>query len=68
MDGLRSPLTIRRDAGAPEYQGEVNPDPAKYQNNELTWYKTLTFLWRKWRNKRQSINPQLSSSLFGSDL
>ena len=33
MDWLRSPLTIRRDPGAPEYQGEVNPDPAKYQNN-----------------------------------
>ena len=29
-DGLRSPLTISRDPGAPEYQGEDNPDPAKY--------------------------------------
>lgn len=29
-DGLRSPLTITRDPGTPEYQGEDNPDPAKY--------------------------------------
>ena len=29
-DGLRSPMTIGRDPGTPEYQGEANPDPAKY--------------------------------------
>jgi len=29
-DGLRSPLTVSRDPGTPEYQGESNPDPAKY--------------------------------------
>ena len=29
-DGLRSPLTGTRDPGTPEYQGEANPDPAKY--------------------------------------
>ena len=31
-DGLRSPLTVQRDRGAPEYMGESNPDPAKYSN------------------------------------
>ena len=29
-DGLRSPLTVTRDPGTPAYQGEANPDPAKY--------------------------------------
>jgi len=29
-DGLRSPLTCTRDPETPEYQGEENPDPAKY--------------------------------------
>ena len=29
-DGLRSPLTISRDPGTPEYKGEENPDTAKY--------------------------------------
>ena len=29
-DGLRSPLTISRDPGTPEYQGEDNPNPTKY--------------------------------------
>merc|ERR1711871_392567 len=29
-DGLRSPLTVTRDPGTPEYQGEPNPDPSKY--------------------------------------
>jgi carbonyl reductase 1 len=29
-DGLRSPLTVTRDPGMPEYQGEKNPDPKKY--------------------------------------
>jgi len=29
-DGLRSPLTVTRDPGTPEYQGEENPDAAKY--------------------------------------
>lgn len=29
-DGLRSPLTVARDPGTPEYTGEVNPDPRKY--------------------------------------
>jgi len=29
-DGLRSPLTVCRDPGMPEYQGEDNPDPTKY--------------------------------------
>ena len=31
-DGLRSPLTCTRDPGTPEYQGEADPDPAKYNN------------------------------------
>ena len=31
-DGLRSPLTVARDPGTPEYQGEENPDAAKYNN------------------------------------
>jgi len=29
-DGLRSPMTVTRDPGTPEYQGEPNPDAAKY--------------------------------------
>jgi len=29
-DGLRSPFTVTRDPGTPEYEGEDNPDPAKY--------------------------------------
>lgn len=29
-DGLRSPLTCTRDPGTPEYGGEPNPDPARY--------------------------------------
>lgn len=29
-DGLRSPLTCTRDPGTPEYGGEPDPDPAKY--------------------------------------
>ena len=29
-DGLRSPLTATRDPGTPEYQGEADPDSAKY--------------------------------------
>eukprot|EP00930_Biecheleria_cincta_P072186 TRINITY_DN59622_c0_g1_i1.p1 TRINITY_DN59622_c0_g1~~TRINITY_DN59622_c0_g1_i1.p1 ORF type:complete len:282 (+),score=63.24 TRINITY_DN59622_c0_g1_i1:49-894(+) len=29
-DGLRSPLTVTRDPGTPEYQGEPNPDASKY--------------------------------------
>ena len=29
-DGLRSPLTVTRDPGTPEYEGEENPDAAKY--------------------------------------
>lgn len=29
-DGLRSPLTVCRDPGTPEYQGEDNPDASKY--------------------------------------
>lgn len=29
-DGLRGPFTMTRDPGTPEYQGEDNPDPAKY--------------------------------------
>ena len=32
-DGLRSPLTVGRDPGTPEYQGEINPDPAKYKRS-----------------------------------
>ena len=31
-DGKRSPLTCTRDPGTPEYEGEPNPDPAKYNN------------------------------------
>jgi len=29
-DGLRSPMTVTRDPGTPEYQGEENPDASKY--------------------------------------
>ena len=29
-DGLRSPLTMTRDPGTPEYEGEDDPDAAKY--------------------------------------
>lgn len=29
-DGLRSPMTVTRDPGTPEYGGEDNPDPARY--------------------------------------
>ena len=29
-DGLRSPMTVSRDPGTPEYAGEDDPDPAKY--------------------------------------
>jgi NAD(P)-dependent dehydrogenase (short-subunit alcohol dehydrogenase family) len=29
-DGLRSPLTMTRDPGMPEYEGEADPDQAKY--------------------------------------
>jgi len=32
-DGLRSPLICTRDPGTPEYQGEANPDPSKYNRN-----------------------------------
>jgi len=32
-DGLRSPLVCTRDPGMPEYQGEANPDPSKYNRN-----------------------------------
>jgi NAD(P)-dependent dehydrogenase (short-subunit alcohol dehydrogenase family) len=31
-DGLRSPLTVCRDPGTPEYMGEADPDPTKYNN------------------------------------
>ena len=31
-DGLRSPLTVTRDPGTPEYQGEADPDSSKYNN------------------------------------
>jgi NAD(P)-dependent dehydrogenase (short-subunit alcohol dehydrogenase family) len=30
-DGGRAPLTVFRDPGMPEYDGEVNPDPGKYK-------------------------------------
>ena len=30
-DGLRSPLTVGRDPGTPEYEGEEEPDPVKYR-------------------------------------
>ena len=29
-DGLRSPMTVTRDPGMPEYEGEENPDASKY--------------------------------------
>lgn len=29
-DGLRSPFTVTRDPGTPEYEGEADPDPKKY--------------------------------------
>eukprot|EP01052_Picozoa_sp_SAG31_P054500 SAG31_NODE_14542_length_800_cov_1.253923_2_plen_89_part_00 len=29
-DGLRSPLTVTRDPGTPEYQGEPDPDASVY--------------------------------------
>ena len=32
-DGLRSPMTVSRDPGTPEYKGEENPDPKKYNKN-----------------------------------
>jgi len=32
-DGLRSPLTVNRERGTPEYGGELNPDPAIYSPN-----------------------------------
>mmetsp|Transcript_14672 Transcript_14672/g.44000 ORF Transcript_14672/g.44000 Transcript_14672/m.44000 type:complete len:288 (-) Transcript_14672:25-888(-) len=32
-DGLRSPLICTRDPGTPEYGGEPNPDPTRYNNN-----------------------------------
>ena len=31
-DAKRSPLTCCRDPGTPEYEGEENPDPARYNN------------------------------------
>ena len=31
-DGLRSPLTVTRDPGTPEYEGEPDPDASKYNN------------------------------------
>ena len=31
-DGLRSPLTVTRDPGTPEYEGEPNPDARKYND------------------------------------
>eukprot|EP00618_Florenciella_parvula_P002050 CAMPEP_0119466062 /NCGR_PEP_ID=MMETSP1344-20130328/895_1 /TAXON_ID=236787 /ORGANISM="Florenciella parvula, Strain CCMP2471" /LENGTH=293 /DNA_ID=CAMNT_0007498357 /DNA_START=40 /DNA_END=921 /DNA_ORIENTATION=+ len=31
-DALRSPLTVTRDPGTPEYQGEADPDASKYNN------------------------------------
>ena len=32
-DGLRSPLTVTRDPGTPEYNGEENPCPIRYNRN-----------------------------------
>jgi len=29
-DGLRGPLTMTRDSGTPEYQGEADPDEKTY--------------------------------------
>merc|ERR1711936_1504152 len=41
-DGLRSPMTIGRDPGTPEYQGEANPDPAKYTKpNEKSLFDNM---------------------------
>merc|ERR1711953_1291942 len=41
-DGLRSPMTIGRDPGMPEYQGEANPDPAKYTKpNEKSVFDSM---------------------------
>ena len=34
-DGLRSPLIVTRDPGSPEYEGEENPDPARYTKSNL---------------------------------
>ena len=31
-DAKRSPLTCCRDPGKPEYEGEENPDPTRYNN------------------------------------
>ena len=31
-DAKRSPLTCCRDPGTPEYEGEEDPDPARYNN------------------------------------
>jgi len=38
-DGLRSPLTVCRDPGTPEYEGEEDPDPAKY--NLRGWFGNM---------------------------
>ena len=32
-DGLRSPFTVSRDPGTPEYQGEIDPDPNIYKRS-----------------------------------
>ena len=34
-DGLRSPLIVTRDPGSLEYDGEENPDPARYNKSNL---------------------------------
>ena len=32
LDGLRSPILVKRDPGFPEYEGEDNPNPSTYSN------------------------------------
>ena len=51
-DGLRSPLAVGRDPGTPEYQGEINPDPAKYKRSSWApielceiWNKTSVYFY-----------------------
>merc|ERR1719362_1600851 len=44
-DGLRSPLTVTRDPGTPEYEGEENPDPQKYSKNDNEHSALMTLHW-----------------------
>ena len=39
-DGHRSPLTVSRDPGTPEYEGEENPDSLKYSPRGIPVFKS----------------------------